>query len=196
MFRRTRASVSLPSVSASGIARSIFMRATSSLGIARSFSPAASSVVSISERAVDTQASSGRPARFLNPRTAIDWRGARAAADGPPPGARRDRTREARNAARAARTMPAATPAIFRRRRRSVAGPATTVSPRSARTTSPAEGKRSAGERSRQRRIVFSQTGGRSGARRRGDGAASFSFFRATESGVSPSKGCSPVTIS
>ncbi len=196
MFLRTRASVSLPRVSASGIARSVLTRATSSLGMARSVSPAASSVVSISESAVETQASSGRPARFLNPSTAIDRRGARAVAAAGPAAGRRPRARDATKAATAASRSPAATAAIRLRRRRRVAGPVAVASPRSTRTTSSAEAKRSAGARSRQRRIVFSQTGGRSGASFRGEGAASLSFFNATDRGVSPSNGCSPVTIS
>ena len=44
--------------------------------------------------------------------------------------------------------------------------------------------------------MVLSQTGGRSGASVRGEGAASFSFLSATERGVSPWNGGSPVTIS
>ena len=77
MLLRTRASVSFASVSASGSERSTLIRATSLARDGRSFSPAASSVVSISDSAVETQASSGRPARFLKPRTAIARRGAR-----------------------------------------------------------------------------------------------------------------------
>ncbi len=193
-FDRTRESVSRDSVSVSGSARSIFMRETSSLETARSFSPAASSVVSISESAVETQTSSGRCARFLKPRTAIARRGAFAAAAAPGCGARRRRRRRA--PARTASATAAAMAASMRRFRTRRPGPGATRSPSSASATSRADRKRSAGSRSRQRRIAFSQTAGSSGASARGEGAASFNFLKATESGVSPRKGGFPVTVS
>ena len=111
------------------------IRATSSLEIARSFSPAASSVVSISERAVETHAASGRPARFLKPRTAMALRGARAAAEAVRGPERAGRIRTTKNPAAAATRIPAAASARWRRRRRS-RGPAAIVSPCSAATTS------------------------------------------------------------
>ena len=73
-FPRMRASVSLAKLSASASARSSFMRTTCSPGTIRSFSPAASSVVSMSEKAADNQTASGRCERFLKPRTATDRR--------------------------------------------------------------------------------------------------------------------------
>src|SRR4029077_2998817 len=65
----------LPRISRSGSESSILVRATLSAGIVRNCSPAASSVVSQSASAVESQASSVRPERFLKPRTATDRRG-------------------------------------------------------------------------------------------------------------------------
>ena len=61
-------------LSASESPSSIFMRATFSPGMVRSRSPALSSVVNISPSAVDSQALSARPERFLKPSTATDRR--------------------------------------------------------------------------------------------------------------------------
>ena len=61
-------------MSTSGSERSFFTRETFSPEIVSSFSPAANSVVSISAMAVDNQAVSGRPDRFLKPSTAIERR--------------------------------------------------------------------------------------------------------------------------
>ncbi len=82
-FVRIFARVSGARLSASDTPRSSFMREMVSPGTVRSWSPAASSVVSISERAVDSHAEAAWPERFLNPSTATDRRGARDA-DGPP----------------------------------------------------------------------------------------------------------------
>ena len=84
--------------------------------------------------------------------------------------------------------------ACCRRRRRGDRAP--WPRPRSARTTSSRAANRSAGSRSRQRRIVASQrveTPGRAARRRR---QACCSRLNATASGVSPANGSSPVTIS
>ena len=76
---RTRASVSGARLSASVSDSSTFMRATFSPGMVRSRSPAASSVLSISDSAVESHALSARPDRFLKPSTATERRGRRAA---------------------------------------------------------------------------------------------------------------------
>src|SRR5207245_5831905 len=60
--------------SAAGSERSTLVRATFSPDTVRRFSPTANSVVSISERAVESHASSGRPDRFLKPSTATERR--------------------------------------------------------------------------------------------------------------------------
>jgi hypothetical protein len=74
MFCRIRLSVSVAKLSASDSVSSIFMRATFSPGMARMLSPALNSVVNISASAVDNQAASARPDRFLKPSTATDRR--------------------------------------------------------------------------------------------------------------------------
>ena len=138
------------------------MRATFSPGIVRSCSPAASSVVNISENAVESQAASCRPDTFRKPSTATDRRAgactsASRASDGGgtarhAPEERPERGhhhRQQRHAHRDARAIGA--------RNRGDAGAASSL------TTSPARGKRSAGRRSRQRRMVDSHDGSRSG---------------------------------
>src|SRR5215469_1097365 len=70
-----RRSVSCAKVSVSESARSTFARETVSPGMVRIVSPAASSVVSISESAVESHAASGRPETFFMEMTATDRRG-------------------------------------------------------------------------------------------------------------------------
>ena len=69
-------------------------------------------------------------------------------------------------------------------------------SPRSARRTSVAVAGRSSGVRPRHHRIACSHFSSRSGTKLRGDGGASRSRFTAVASGVSPTNGSRPVTIS
>lgn len=66
----------------------------------------------------------------------------------------------------------------------------------SATATSFAAGKRAVGSSDRQRRIVFSHEGDRSGTAIRGDGGGSVIRFTRTDSEFSPLCGRSPVTIS
>src|ERR1035437_2349331 len=73
-FFRIAANVSGERLSVSGRAKSSFVRATSSPEMVRSFFPTESSDLSISVRAVDSQADSAPLDRFLNPSTAADWR--------------------------------------------------------------------------------------------------------------------------
>src|ERR1700674_2015863 len=72
---RTLASVSAARLSASGSARSALARATFSPGTVRNLSPAASSVVSISASAVDSQFWFLSEPQFLKPEDGDGWAG-------------------------------------------------------------------------------------------------------------------------
>src|SRR5580704_13349237 len=66
----------------------------------------------------------------------------------------------------------------------------------SAVVTSRALVKRSVGSRARQRRIIDSHAGLKSGAKSRGGRGGSLSRLKAEDSGLSPAKALPPVTIS
>ena len=183
-------SVSAAYMSASASASSNFMRATFSPGMVRSASPAASSVVSISANAVESHTASARPVTFLKPSTAIDRRGALVGAAAPGLGpAGGDGSRQSTTASPTANATSKAPP--ITRRHVPAAAPCS-----SAATTSPARWNRSAGCRSRHRRIAASHDGSRSGTSRLGDGGASVRRRAAAASGVAAANGRTPVTIS
>ena len=128
------------------------MRATFSPGMARNCSPAASSVVSISDNAVDNHAAAGRPERFLNPSTATVRRPVVDAGTTALPLVAAVVFRRAMvhcqyaaPAATEAMTIAVAATSVVLRRRQWAAAPS------SAACTAPACSKRRVGSRSRQR---------------------------------------------
>jgi len=195
-----RCSVSGASVSASGSASSMRMRAMFSPGMRRSRPAGPSSVRTISASAVASQSNSGRPDRFLKPRTATARRTATAGSPGgwtggagaSPPLRHKMMPAIARASAGTATTSQRRTGR--RGARRMVRESPPSGSPHKAAATDRASGKRASGWRCRHRRIAPSHFGSRPGRWADGGTGASRNRLSAVASGVSATKGQVPVT--